>query len=281
MSTFSTEQIEFHGMPAVRLSGAGAEATVMLHGGHVVSWMPADGKERLYLSDKAVFAEGQAIRGGVPVIFPQFSDRGSLPRHGFARTLPWTLIDARGGDDYAIAVLRLTDSPQTRALWPHAFMLELSVCIGTDRLDLELEVENDDENALSFTAALHTYLRVGEVEEASLEGLRGLRYTDSHSSDPRVDTGVALTVEDETDRIYYDTDRALLLRDGRRSLGIYSENMPDTVVWNPWEHVCAKIADMPPLGFRRMLCVEAAVIQHPVTLRPEESWWGRQTLLAM
>jgi glucose-6-phosphate 1-epimerase len=38
---------------------------------------------------------------------------------------------------------------------------------------------------------------------------------------------------------------------------------------------------MPPGGFRHMLCVEAAVIETPVHLAPGESWWGRQTLLAL
>jgi glucose-6-phosphate 1-epimerase len=53
------------------------------------------------------------------------------------------------------------------------------------------------------------------------------------------------------------------------------------VVWNPWEIGNAQISDMPPLGFRRMLCVEAAAIESPVSLAPGDSWSGRQSLTAL
>ena len=41
--------VDFHGQPAVQLqSPAGDRATVLLHGAHVASWIPAGGSERLY-----------------------------------------------------------------------------------------------------------------------------------------------------------------------------------------------------------------------------------------
>jgi D-hexose-6-phosphate mutarotase len=39
---------------------------VYLHGAHVTSWK-IDGQEQLYLSERAIFQEGKAIRGGIPV----------------------------------------------------------------------------------------------------------------------------------------------------------------------------------------------------------------------
>ncbi|MCB2000494.1 MAG: D-hexose-6-phosphate mutarotase, partial [Rhodoferax sp.] len=85
---------EFHGTPALALQAAdGARVLVTLHGGHVVSWVPAGGHgEQLYLSPRSGFGQRQAIRGGVPVVFPQFSDRGPLPRHGFVRNRAWQLL---------------------------------------------------------------------------------------------------------------------------------------------------------------------------------------------
>ena len=282
MAQARIEEADFHGMPALYLySGDGAQAIVLLHGAHVVSWKPANGVERLYLSDKAVYAEGKAVRGGVPVIFPQFEKHGPLPRHGFARDRSWEKADARAGDDYAMAILRLTDSEQTRQWWPHEFVAEITVSISGERLDLELEVENKGEASFDFTAALHTYIRVKELEEATLEGLHGQAYRNSLTSQDCTETGPTLMVDDEIDRIYHNTDHPLLLRDSGRSLGIHSENMPDTVVWNPWETKCAQLADMPADGFRRMLCVEAAAIKQPVHLESGDSWWGRQTLMAL
>ncbi|MFT4173760.1 MAG: D-hexose-6-phosphate mutarotase [Rhodocyclaceae bacterium] len=283
MTAAIAENVEYQGMPAVHLRAPnGAEATILLHGAHVVSWKTPNGDERLYMSDLSEFADGKPVRGGVPICFPQFSTRGPLPGHGFARLFSWELIDARTGDDYAMAVLRLVDNASTREMWPHAFIAEMTVSVAGDRLDMELEVENTGDASFSFTAALHTYLRMREVEEATLEGLRGQHYFNNVSKEDNIlETGVVVAISEETDRVYYDTKNPLLLREPHRSLGINAENMPETVVWNPWVERSTKIADLPDNGFRYMICVEAGAIQKPVELAPEASWWGRQTLVAM
>ncbi|QDF97136.1 D-hexose-6-phosphate mutarotase [Azoarcus sp. DD4] len=279
----SIENIDFHGQPAIALATAsGARAVVSLFGGQVLSWKPAGGEERLYLSEHAVFDGQTAIRGGVPVCFPQFAGLGPLPKHGFARNRTWSLVDRRTGDDFALLILRLTDDDETRALWPHRFSAELTVLIEDSRLELELEVTNEGDATLEFTAALHTYLRVREVEESRLEGLYGQEYRDSADGDRiKRDSGDVLLIEAETDRVYHDVQRPLLLREYDRSLGINAEGFPDVVVWNPWEERCAALADMPAKGFRRMLCVEAAAARQPVSLPAGKRWWGRQTLLAL
>src|SRR5262245_6317839 len=180
MNTATPELLFIEGMPAVHLRAPdGAQASVLLHGAQVLSWIPAGGVERLFVSESAVYEEGRAVRGGVPVIFPQFEQRGPLPRHGFARDRRWKLRRAETGADDAMAVLALSDDEATRAIWPHAFELELTVVVNANRLDIELEVQNSGDAAFSFSAALHTYLRVEEVEDARISGLRGLRYQDA------------------------------------------------------------------------------------------------------
>lgn len=276
------KQIEFNGLPALELEASGARAVVSLFGAHVLSWSPADGKEWLYLSEQSTFDGSRPIRGGVPVCFPQFSERGPLPKHGFARTTIWTLSDQRCGDGFALVVLRLQDDEATRAIWPFAFGLELTVCIENNRLDLELEVDNPGTRTLSFTGALHTYLRVSEVEEVAVEGLYGFSYIDTANADTvRRESGERVMIDAEVDRIYCEVTRPLLVRDARRSLGVNTEGFPDVVVWNPWETKCAAMPDMPDSGFRRMLCTEAAVAEKPVELPPGQQWWGRQTLVSL
>src|SRR6187551_2516708 len=84
-----TEQIEAHGLKALRLRASGSEALVYLHGAHLASFGTSEHGELLWVSDKAVYAAGKAIRGGVPICFPWFGGhptRSELPAHGFART---------------------------------------------------------------------------------------------------------------------------------------------------------------------------------------------------
>ena len=120
---------------------SGATAEVYLHGAHVTSWIPADGVERLFVSSASLYAAGKAIRGGIPVCFPQFSGRGPLPNHGFARTSSgWqvesTSSDGPGGE--VCLVLSLIDSDATRAVWPHAFELRYTVTLRDASLSLSL-----------------------------------------------------------------------------------------------------------------------------------------------
>lgn len=277
-------RIDFHGMPACRLAlDDGSQVIMALHGAQVLSWTPGGQAERIYLSPDADLSGQRPIRGGVPVIFPQFGALGPLPRHGFARNLAWHLeaIHSNSREGYASARFSLCDSPATREVWPYAFRAELTCCLSENRLDLELEICNTDHRAFAFTAALHTYLRVQEVEECQLTGLHGQPYTDQTHGRSARDTAPELTVEDEIDRLYHDLERPLLLREPGRALAIHMQGFPDAVIWNPWERKCADLDDMPPRGFRHMLCIEAAAITRPIELPPGQDWYGRQTLVCL
>jgi glucose-6-phosphate 1-epimerase len=277
------ETIEFKGIEALRLNGPrGSSAVVARLGGQVLSWITPDGREHLFLSERAVFDGSAPIRGGIPICFPQFGGLGDLPKHGFARTREWSVAAQRCGDDYALATLELVDDENTRALWPHAFRAEISVMLEVDRIDVEFCVENTGPAPFEFTGALHSYLRVTQVEDVALEGLHGHDYLDA-ARDNRVvrETGTEIIVEGEVDRVYYDVRRPQLLNAGNLSLGIQSQGFPDVVVWNPWVDLCAGLKDMPPDGWRHMLCVEAAAVRKPVIVPAGEEWYGRQTLVAV
>lgn len=275
----SIEPIDFHGLEAWRLTVKDATAIVSRYGAQVLSWKTADGIERLFLSDKARYDGSASIRGGVPVCFPQFSNLGDLPKHGLVRQRLWDVVEQTNRDDFAMLCLAIEDDEQTRALWPHAFRAELTVVLEANRLDVELAVENIGNEAFEFTAALHSYLRVAEVENAHLQGLAGVEYRDAaHGNKICQEQNWEVTVEDEVDRVYHDVKKPLLLSEGGRNLGIYNEGFPDVVVWNPWVDLCAKLQDMEPKDFRRMLCVEAAAARKPVRLPVGETWFGRQAL---
>ena len=127
------DTVSFRGTPCIRLQTEGATALVSQHGAQVLSWRLADGRERLFLSERAVFGGNTAIRGGIPVIFPQFADRGTLPRHGFARTTTWNFAGIEGDE----AVLELTGDGGGPA-WPHPFRARLRIALGAITLAVAL-----------------------------------------------------------------------------------------------------------------------------------------------
>jgi glucose-6-phosphate 1-epimerase len=260
----------------------GAVVDIHRHGAHVTSWRPAgESEDRLYLSPRSEFGGSAAIRGGIPVIFPQFAAEGPLPRHGFARTSLWALgCLAREADGAADAELVLRDSPETRAVWDAAFKAVLAVTVFARQLEVTLRVENVGETTFSFTAALHTYLRVRDVEDAELTGLRGTLYRVSGDASLRADDEDRVLVRDYVDRVYVGAPSRLELRERDRAMVIEAEGFPDAVVWNPGRERAASLSDLEPGDERRFVCVEAAVVQTPVTLGAGRRWSGTQTLTA-
>ena len=277
------ENCLFHGLPAVRLCASdGACATITLHGAHVVSWISVAGVEQLYLSPNTRFESGQAIRGGVPVVFPQFNTRGVLPRHGFARTCRWAVVeDEAAAADACRVTLALQSHKVIKALWPYAFACALTVELHEGRLVMTLTVTNNGPKAFSFQAALHTYLAIGAIESIKLSSLEHCAFEDCTQADgPVMKTHTALHPFEAIDRIYYDAPAQLQLQSAQGLVDLQQSGFSDVVVWNPGGAAAASPPDLPKDGFRHFLCVEAARIGKPVELGPQQVWSGTQSIQA-
>jgi glucose-6-phosphate 1-epimerase len=224
--------------------------------------------------------DGQAaIRGGVPVCFPQFNQRGPLadrlPKHGFARNVAWQADAPELDAEQARLTLRLSDNAQTRAWWPQAFALALHIDLSPGALQLTLDVHNTDDQPLAFSGALHTYLAVPDVTLATLHGLGGQSEWDSLTHTPAQAADTIRCVA-EFDRVYEAAPEPLTLN---QALHIsQSPSWAHTVVWNPAQDLCKRLTDMPDEGWRHMMCVEAAQVFTPITLPAGGRWTGWQRL---
>jgi glucose-6-phosphate 1-epimerase len=276
------EAVALNGQPGLRLSlPDGDSAVVALHGAQVVSWV-AQGRERLYLSPRAVWNGQAAIRGGIPVCFPQFNQRGpqpGLPKHGFARQLPWAPGPASLATDNASLSLALDHLCASAWGWTLPFQATVTVTLTPGSLQVALAVAHTGaaEQTLAFTAALHSYLAVDDIGRVQLHGLQGQSEWDALSDVHRRVPG-PLSISLEFDRVYSAAPQPLALQDGTQRLQVAQGGFDQTVVWNPGPDLCANLPDMPPDGFRHMLCVEAACVDAPVALPAGGSWCGWQRL---
>lgn len=270
-------------MPRVTLSHrSGASAEVYLHGAHVTSWRNAKGEELFFLSRESHWAADKPIRGGVPICFPQFSNHGPMLLHGFARISEWTLTHTECHDSgEVVAVLQLSHSDATQALWPHRFTLELRVTLAETSLTMATLVKNNGDKPFDFELALHTYFGVGEIQRAAVCGLKGVTFSDSlRNNINEVETRQEIRFDQETDRIYISAPDSILLRDEARNrvIAIQKSGMADAVVWNPW---IAKSQRMPDFGddeYLRMVCVETGNMAGHVNLAPSAQWLGSTIL---
>jgi glucose-6-phosphate 1-epimerase len=265
------------GLPVVAVDNAHATARIALHGGQVLSFRPhGAAADLLFVSEQAHFQPGKAIRGGVPVCWPWFgADPQGLgrPAHGLARTRLWDLRRTAalpGGE--TLVELGLTDSTNTRALWPHAFDLTMEIAVGAT-LRLALTTRNTGASPFSITQALHSYLSVGDIAHTTVLGLDGCRYIDKAKGAGGAvkQQAGAVHIGGEVDRIYTDAPASLAVMDGalRRRIDIHAQGSRTAVVWNPWVAIAAGMADLDDDGYQRFVCVETAnAADEVITLPP-------------
>jgi glucose-6-phosphate 1-epimerase len=261
------------GLAKVAIATPETVGEMYLHGAHVASWQPRDTGEVLFVSAKARWEDGGAIRGGVPICFPWFgpkADNRHAPAHGFVRTKAWQLESIeRAGDAVTVSVFTESNS-ETKQWWPADFQLVHRATFAAE-LKLELVVKNTGGASFRFEEALHTYFRVGHVEEARVQGLNAVSYLDKTNSNLKKTQQGQVVIMSETDRVYLNTTGALALEDHalRRRIDITKENSFTTVVWNPWVEKAKALADFGAAEWTQMLCIETCnVSDFAVELAP-------------
>lgn len=264
--------------PIVLRNAAGDVARISPHGAQLLSWQPAGAPEQIYLSPLSRPGPGVAVRGGAPICFPQFSERGPLPKHGFARTRRWVLVAPPSPSAPVVEARLQLDSAMTRTIWDHAFCLVLVARLGPSWLELHLQAANTGRTPWAFTAAIHTYFQVDDVREVRLRGLQGLAYEDMvDGSAVRTEADAQLAIRGETDRVYRGISQALELTGGAMpARRISQQGFTDAVVWNPGPAKAARLGDLPPDDWQRMLCIEAGVVAQPLEVAPGKTWSGFQ-----
>jgi len=253
-----------HGFIYAEINNTRAHATVSTYSGQVLSYRPAGRQDDLlFVSSKAYYEAGKAIKGGIPVCWPWFGadpENQGRPAHGFVRNRQWQVTGSESlADGSTKIVISVTDSDATRALWPHPFRLDIEVTVG-DSLRVELVTHNTNNDSITISQALHTYFRVGDIGRVSVLGLDGLQYIDKTSDAARMTQSGPVTISGEVDRIYTGVTGDLTIDDsslGRRIV-IASSGSSTAVVWNPWVEIATSMADLADDDYRRMLCVETA-----------------------
>ncbi|KAF7150413.1 hypothetical protein RHSIM_Rhsim02G0240300 [Rhododendron simsii] len=269
-------------------SPRGASARVSLHGGQVLSWKTDRGEELLFTSSKAIFKPPAAVRGGIPICFPQFGNRGALEQHGFARNKIWVIdrnpppLHPNDSDGKSYIDLLLKPSQEDLKVWPHSFEFRLRVALAADGyLTMISRIRNINCKPFSFSIAYHTYFSVSDISEVRVEGLETRDYLDNlYQRERFTEQGDALTFESEVDRVYLNSTHtvAVFNHEIKRTIVIRKEGLPDVVVWNPWEKKSKLLLDFGDEEYKHMLCVDGAAIEKPITLKPGEEWTGRLEL---
>ncbi len=252
------------GFPVIEIDSPKAKAKISIYSGQVISYQPAgEPQDLIFLSENAYYQPGKAMKGGIPICWPWFGpdpeDKGRAS-HGFVRNRMWDLLSTEKTADGDIKVkLGVTDSEETRAIWPHSFELVIEITIGA-QLAVALLTKNTGDQAFSITQAFHTYFSTGDISQVIVSGLDNAPYID------KVDNGAEKTqhgdirISEEVDRVYTNVKPELSIEDGElgRHIRISTTGSSTAIVWNPWKEISTKMADLEDNDYQRFVCVETA-----------------------
>jgi glucose-6-phosphate 1-epimerase len=280
--TFGNESLSFSAgennfTKATLKNTSGVTVEIYLYGAHITSWKKEPYGELLFMSSKAEFQKGKGIRGGIPVIFPQFGG-GDLPAHGFARNREWKCIASENAKSPSVT-FELVEDAETLAIWPSKFSLSLEIILS-DKLTTILKVTNKDEKSFTFQEALHTYFKIGNISEAEVSGLKNLTYIDKVNNNTETkEHNEKLNFTTAFDRVYINSPSQIELLDKnlKQKVLIEKDNLNCSVLWNPWEGT-AKMKDMHEDAYIEMICVESGNIIPKIDLSPGKSFTSTQIL---
>ncbi len=217
---------------------------------------------------------GRPARGGVPVLFPQFAERGAQPKHGWARDLPWQLLEDRADDAEHVVAYRLTVEQGSRPGWPHAAELQLQATLSPGALRMQLQVRNTGEQPFAWTGGLHPYFHTRDLVQARLRGLQGAPVADRYAPGRTREGAEPVRWNGAMFECLYDTPAALVLSDGERDIELSMTGFDQWMVWNPGADGARALADLPDEAWRHFICIEPVRVDQPVELAPGESFSG-------
>jgi len=225
-----------------------------------------------YLSP-IVIDENLPRRGGIPIIFPQFSNQGALSKHGFARNRLWSLQSIEEGGRRGLTY-RLDILSEDISSWPYSALLELKLTLVNREILLEMNIQNTGTSQFSWTGGFHPYFRVDNLLESWIEGLNdgctaGLHLRSSNHMDVE-----RHYFSNNGCEVLFPNCSSLRLVMPHKTLNIESEGFDEWMVWNPGKAISRSISDLPDDDWLRFVCIEPVTVTTPIRLGVGQKFRG-------
>ncbi|KAI5956594.1 YMR099C [Candida jiufengensis] len=267
-----------------------SKVTILKYGATIISW-ENKGEEKLWLSKAAKLDGSKPVRGGIPLVFPIFGKQkdsnhptSKLPQHGFARNNTWEFL---GQTNESPIIVQFGLGPEnlseeTRQLWPFDFTLILTISLDDNKLNTTIEVENSGKQEFEFNWLFHTYYKVEDITDVLVSNLIDQNCFDQLIGESYIEKAPAISFHEEFDRIYKNINESKIIQvidKGKVLYNLKRNNLPDSVVWNPWIKKSEGMGDFEPkTGYHNMVCVEPGHVNSMVLLPPGEKWIGEQEI---
>ncbi|MEW6733837.1 MAG: aldose epimerase, partial [Acidobacteriota bacterium] len=168
---------------------------IMPERGGIVSQLSVAGQLVFYLDRDTLNDASKNVRGGNPVLFPicgplaegKYELDGhtyTMKQHGFARNLPWSLINVETKEDAAAVTLRLENGLATEQQYPFEFTVDFTYRLTRHGLTIEQRYHNRSNRPMPFYAGFHPYFAAPQKHAVNLS-LPASRFDDFISGQQR------------------------------------------------------------------------------------------------
>jgi glucose-6-phosphate 1-epimerase len=265
-----------HGLEYLEIDNPLASARIALQGAHLMEWkLKFQTQPIFWMSSNARFIKARSIRGGIPICWPWFgahpTDSTFCP-HGFARVIPWRVVDVDAtatGATRVILEMQETDEAKRQLSYPYA--LTLTVTIGR-RLRIDLATTNKAAHPFVIGEAFHTYLNVSDIANVKIKGMQDSVYADKVRNYQRFVEHGELSFDGEFDRVFINHSSDCQVHDSgfNRIIHVSKSGSNTTVVWSPGAEKASQMSDMgEPDEWRQMVCVETTnALENMVVINP-------------
>jgi glucose-6-phosphate 1-epimerase len=236
-------------------------AKISLYGGQVLAWQPVNEQPVFWLSENAIFEQGTAIRGGIPLCWPWFGpyqapSGETAGNHGFARQRNWQL-DEVTIEKNSVTVTLFLSGLNDHPLWPHQYQLKQQL-IFSKQFEQQLFISNLSSKAFEYSAALHSYFAVSTPENITVAPLAEFPFDDKVTGKEQ-QLAALENCCGEVDRIYYSNEVCSIEdKQWQRTIKVSSTNCQQWVLWNPGAELANKMKDLHVGAENEFVCLEAA-----------------------
>ncbi|QDS77909.1 hypothetical protein FKW77_000790 [Venturia effusa] len=265
---------------------SGDTVEIYLHGATISSWTSSSKEQQLFLSTGSALDGSAPLRGGIPVVFPNFAlppanhSTSKMPNHGFARNSTWEFVGSKEVGKGLDLTFHLNSSiliPKYQQDWPYSVDLTYVVTLSPNNLAVKFHVANTDKKPIEFQFLLHSYLALPDILQASVSGLEGSTYQDKTQAYKVIaEKSNAVTFTNETDRIYTPAsikEPIILKIMGKPRVTVTRTVLPDVTVWNLWEAKAKITADFEPkTAWKNYLAIEPGYVAKFATLAAGAKW---------
>jgi galactose mutarotase-like enzyme len=212
-------------------------------GGIITRWQLGE-EEILYLDSERFANPDLTVRGGIPILFPicgnlpeniytYHEKEYQLKQHGFARDLPWQVIDQQT-QECASITLFLESNAQTKQFYPFDFEVIFIYQLKGNTLEIRQSYTNNSAESMPFSTGLHPYFVTSDKTQLEFQ-IPSTQYQDQRNKTIHPFTGSFDYQSDEIDVAFSDlTDCSASVTDKSRNLHLhlsYDDAYSKVVFW--------------------------------------------------